>query len=64
MICVSNHEFGEAKAITIIAALELGRHRRDEQVALVHVLNSSKRVYEYLELICRVFRMKNFGYCT
>jgi DNA repair protein RadC len=38
---------GEAKAITIIAALELGRRRRDEQVIEVPVLNSSKRVYEY-----------------
>jgi len=35
---------GEAKAITIIAALELGRRRRDEQVVDVPVLNSSKRV--------------------
>lgn len=38
---------GEAKAIRIIAALELGRRRRDEQVVDVPVLNSSKRVYEY-----------------
>lgn len=38
---------GEAKAITIIAALELGRRWRDEQVVDVPVLNSSKRVYEY-----------------
>ncbi|NGM71842.1 RadC family protein [Sphingobacterium sp. SGL-16] len=38
---------GEAKAITIIAALELGRRRRDEQVIEVPVLNISKRVYEY-----------------
>lgn len=38
---------GEAKAITIIAALELGRRRRDEHVSEVPILNSSKRVYEY-----------------
>ena len=38
---------GEAKAITIIAALELGRRRRDEIVVEKPVLNSSKRVYEY-----------------
>jgi DNA repair protein RadC len=37
----------EAKAITIIAALELGRRRRDKQQVEVLVLNSSKRVFEY-----------------
>jgi len=38
---------GEAKAIIIIAALELGRRRRDEHVVDIPVLNSSKRVFEY-----------------
>ena len=38
---------GEAKAISIIAALELGRRRREEQQIEVPVLNSSKRVYDY-----------------
>lgn len=38
---------GEAKAITIIAALELGRRRREEHLVDVPVLNSSKRVFEY-----------------
>lgn len=38
---------GEAKAITIIAALELGRRRKEEQEQKVEILNSSKRVYEY-----------------
>ena len=38
---------GEAKAITIIAALELGRRRKEEHIMDVPVLNSSKRVYEY-----------------
>lgn len=38
---------GEAKAISIVAALELGRRRRDENVNEKPVLNSSKRVYEY-----------------
>lgn len=52
----------EAKAITIIAALEFGRRRRDEHVITVPVLNSSKRVYEYLSLIYKTFHMKNFGY--
>lgn len=40
---------GEAKAISIIAALELGRRRVDEKVIDVAVLNSSKRVYEYFK---------------
>ncbi|MCA5006818.1 RadC family protein [Sphingobacterium bovistauri] len=40
---------GEAKAITIIAALELGRRRRDEQPINTPILNSSKRVYEYFK---------------
>lgn len=38
---------GEAKAISIVAALELGRRRRDEEEVKEPVLNSSKRVYEY-----------------
>lgn len=38
---------GEAKAISIVAALELGRRRRDEKMVDVPVLNSSKRVFEY-----------------
>ena len=40
---------GEAKAISIIAALELGRRRREEQVQDVPLLNSSKRVYDYFK---------------
>lgn len=38
---------GEAKAISIVAALELGRRRREEHIREKPVLNSSKRVYEY-----------------
>lgn len=38
---------GEAKAITIVAALELGRRRKDEKLVEKPILNSSKRVYEY-----------------
>lgn len=38
---------GEAKAITIIAALELGRRKNGEQEQEIAILNSSKRVYEY-----------------
>lgn len=38
---------GEAKAIAIVAALELGRRRKEENHQEVTVLNSSKRVYDY-----------------
>lgn len=38
---------GEAKAISIVAALELGRRRKEENQQETTVLNSSKRVYEY-----------------
>lgn len=40
---------GEAKAIAIVAALELGRRRREQKRRERPVLNSSKRVYEYLD---------------
>ena len=39
---------GEAKAITILAAMELGRRRREEDVPERPVLNTSKRVYELM----------------
>lgn len=38
---------GEAKAIAIIAALEVGRRRKEEVLEEQPVLNSSKRVYAY-----------------
>lgn len=38
---------GEAKAISIIAALELGRRRKEAEPAPVPVLNSSMKVYDY-----------------
>ncbi|KKX48658.1 RadC family protein [Sphingobacterium sp. IITKGP-BTPF85] len=38
---------GEAKAITIVAALELGRRRKESQYIEKPLLNSSLRVYEY-----------------
>ncbi|AIM37478.1 hypothetical protein KO02_12845 [Sphingobacterium sp. ML3W] len=40
---------GEAKAISIIAALELGRRRKESIQIERPVLNSSKRVYEYFK---------------
>lgn len=39
---------GEAKAITIIAAMELGRRRREENVPERPLLNTSQKVYDYM----------------
>ena len=39
---------GEAKAISIVAALELGRRRKEQKEEERPILNSSKRVYEYM----------------
>lgn len=39
---------GEAKAITIIAAMELGRRRREEDAPERPVLNTSQKVYDYM----------------
>lgn len=38
---------GDAKAIAIIAAMELGRRRKEQNVDEQPLLNSSKRVYTY-----------------
>ena len=42
---------GEAKAITIISALELGRRRRAEDVVELVKITSSKRVFEIMQPI-------------
>lgn len=42
---------GEAKAITIIAALELGRRRRDEDAITLKKITSSKSVFELMQPI-------------
>ena len=39
---------GEAKAITIVAALELGRRRKEHAVPNLSTVKSSKDAYEYL----------------
>lgn len=39
---------GEAKAITIMAAMELGRRRRDEDAPERPVLNTSRKAYDYM----------------
>lgn len=40
---------GEAKAISIIAAMELGRRRREEDTPQSPILNTSKKVYDYMQ---------------
>jgi DNA repair protein RadC len=42
---------GEAKAITIIAAMELGRRRRHEESQEIKVFKSSKNIFEYMQPI-------------
>ena len=42
---------GEAKAITIAAALELGRRRRDEETLELKKITSSKAVFEIMQPI-------------
>ncbi|HCQ14245.1 DNA repair protein RadC [Flavobacterium sp.] len=42
---------GEAKAITIAAALELGRRRRSEDAEELKIINSSKAVFEIMQPI-------------
>ena len=39
---------GPAKAVTIVAALELGRRRRQQKEAVRPLLDSKKRVYNYI----------------
>ncbi len=42
---------GEAKAVTIAAALELGRRRRTEETLELHKITSSKAVFEIMQPI-------------
>jgi DNA repair protein RadC len=51
---------GEAKAITIIAALELGRRRRLEEAIEVKKINSSKMVFEIMQPIIGELQHEEF----
>ncbi len=51
---------GEAKAISIVAALELGRRRKDQKAEERPVLNSSRRVYEHMEHVYRDLPYEEF----
>lgn len=51
---------GEAKAITIIAALELGRRRKDEATEVKKKITSSKDAYEYFHPLLSDYRHEEF----
>lgn len=51
---------GEAKAISIVAALELGRRRKARKETERPILNSSKRVYEYMEHVYKDLPYEEF----
>lgn len=43
------HGVGEAKAVTVLAALELGRRRKEVEVKVRTKISSSKQVYDYMK---------------
>ncbi|MBK1441105.1 DNA repair protein RadC [Parapedobacter sp. ISTM3] len=51
---------GEAKAISIVAALELGRRRKGRKEEERPMLNNSRRVYEYLEHVYKDLPYEEF----
>lgn len=51
---------GEAKAITIAAALELGRRRRGEEALLKNKISSSKSVFELMQPIIGELQHEEF----
>ncbi len=51
---------GEAKALSIIAALELGRRRRSAEVLEKSVINSSKDVFNYFMSIVEDYQYEGF----
>lgn len=51
---------GEAKAISIVAALELGRRRKAQKEEERPILNSSKRVHEYMEHVYKDLPYEEF----
>jgi len=51
---------GEAKAISVVAALELGRRRKELEPENPALLNSSKRVYELFQHVYKDLRHEEF----
>ena len=53
---------GEAKAISIASAMELGRRRREAEVKKKRKLALQKMFLRYFSLIWPTYLMKNFGF--
>lgn len=51
---------GEAKAITVITALELGRRRRQEDAISLSIITSSKEVFEMMQPIVGELQYEEF----
>lgn len=51
---------GEAKAISIVAALELGRRRKSEEILEKVQVSSSNQVYEYIKSVLTDLRHEEF----
>lgn len=51
---------GEAKAITILAAIELGRRRKEVEVVKKNKINCSNDIYEYLEPLFKDIHHEEF----
>jgi DNA repair protein RadC len=43
------HGIGDAKAITLLAAIELGRRRQEEQTTTMPKVNSSKDIFQFMK---------------
>lgn len=50
-LCKSFKGVGEAKAISILAALELGRRRREEETTELKKITSSRDAYEWMNAV-------------
>ena len=51
---------GEAKAVTIVAALELGRRRREAEVAARQKISSSRDVFEFMQPVLADLKHEEF----
>jgi len=52
---------GQARAVSVVAALELGRRRRESEPPQREKLTSSQQVYEVFGDLLRIFIMKSSG---
>jgi len=54
---------GPARAVTITAALELGRRRRESEALQKKTISSSRDAYEVMQSTCPTSIMRSSGYC-